>query len=93
MSSSFLAVEDRLTQLQYKVSLPETKGERPGSSVFYKEGTELYHSYSTYARGLDSILVTNRLLDLTPLGRQDAGKGGWKLHDEYSEDEKKGGSE
>ncbi|CZR54404.1 uncharacterized protein PAC_04288 [Phialocephala subalpina] len=80
------------TEYNYKESAPDVKGERPGLSIFYREGAELYHSYSTYARGLDGILVTNRLLDLTPLGRQDAGKDGWKLHDEYSEDEKKGGS-
>jgi predicted dithiol-disulfide oxidoreductase (DUF899 family) len=56
------------------------KGEHPGLSVFYKEGNDLFHTYSTYARGLDGILVTNSLLDLTTLGRQ---KVNWKRHDEY----------
>lgn len=56
------------------------KGEHPGLSVFYKEGTDLFHTYSTYARGLDGLLVSNQLLDFTPLGRQDVP---WKRHDEY----------
>jgi predicted dithiol-disulfide oxidoreductase (DUF899 family) len=42
-------------------------------------------TYSTYARGLDCLLVTNHLLDLTPLGRQ---KINWKRHDEYEAESK-----
>jgi len=67
---------------------PPVKSERPGLSVFLKEGDDLFHTYSTYARGLDAILGTNKLLDLTPLGRQDTGVN-WKLHDEYEEGGKK----
>jgi predicted dithiol-disulfide oxidoreductase (DUF899 family) len=57
------------------------KGEGPGMSVFFREGGDIFHTYSTFARGLDTLLVTNRLLDLTPLGRQDA--VALKFHDEY----------
>jgi predicted dithiol-disulfide oxidoreductase (DUF899 family) len=57
------------------------KGEHPGLSVFYKEDNNLFHTYSTYARGLDALLVSNHLLDLTPLGRQTGIP--WKRHDEY----------
>ncbi|KAF7879261.1 hypothetical protein EAF04_000458 [Stromatinia cepivora] len=64
------------------------KGEEPGLSVFWKDGDEVFHTYSTYARGLDCLLVTYRLLDMTPLGRQDDVMGDWNLHDEY-EDVKK----
>lgn len=60
-----------------------TEGEAPGLSVFLKDGDTIYHTYSTYARGLDTFLVTHRLLDVTPLGRQDAKGVDWKLHDEY----------
>jgi predicted dithiol-disulfide oxidoreductase (DUF899 family) len=60
-----------------------TKGEAPGLSVFFKEGDEIFHTYSTYARGLDTLLVTHRLLDITPLGRQEADGMDWKFHDEY----------
>ncbi|KAE8451269.1 hypothetical protein EG329_004434 [Mollisiaceae sp. DMI_Dod_QoI] len=81
------------TEYNYKENSPDLKGERPGMSIFYREGPELYHSYSSYARGLDHLLITYRLLDLTPLGRHDAGMGGWKLHDEYTEEELLGASE
>jgi predicted dithiol-disulfide oxidoreductase (DUF899 family) len=54
----------------------QTEGEQPGMSVFYKddEGV-IYHTYSTYARGLDNLLNTLTMLDVTPLGRQ-VGRGG-----------------
>jgi predicted dithiol-disulfide oxidoreductase (DUF899 family) len=42
----------------------------PGVSVFLREGDRLFHTYSAYERGLDSLLGTYRWLDLTPLGRQ-----------------------
>jgi hypothetical protein len=39
----------------------------PGVSVFYKdEGAQVFHTYSTYARGLDALLGGNHYLDLTP---------------------------
>jgi len=46
-------------------------GENPGLSVFLREGDAVFHTYSTYARGLDLLLNTYNYLDLTPLGRQD----------------------
>lgn len=61
------------------------KGEAPGLSVFLREGDGVFHTYSTYARGLDKLLTTSTLLDLTPLGRRDLphGPGGYMRHDEY----------
>ena len=62
------------------------RGEQPGFSIFLKEGEEIYHSYSSYGRGIDHLLTTYGLLDLTPLGRQDTGKKeglGFVYHDEY----------
>lgn len=47
------------------------KGDLSALSVFYRRGDEIYHSYSTYARGLEIFLTTNALLDITPLGRQE----------------------
>jgi predicted dithiol-disulfide oxidoreductase (DUF899 family) len=47
--------------------------ENPGLSVFYKnEAGEIFHTYSTYARGLDILLGTYNFLDLTPKGRDEA---------------------
>jgi predicted dithiol-disulfide oxidoreductase (DUF899 family) len=61
------------------------EGEREGLSVFLRDGDRLFHTYSTYQRGLDSLLNTFNFLDLTPLGRQeDDGIMGWvRHHDKY----------
>lgn len=47
-------------------------GEKPGLSVFLREGEHILHSYSTTGRGVDILLGTYNYLDLTPLGRQEA---------------------
>lgn len=70
-----------------------TKGEQHGLSVFVRDGERVFHSYSTYARGVDSILSTYQLLDLTPGGRMEGwdgmpdlngkGKGWLRHHDRY----------
>lgn len=62
------------------------KGEMPGLSVFLRDRDSVFHTYSTYARGLDPLLATYTLLDLTPLGRQEEGEAmqGWvRHHDRY----------
>ena len=61
------------------------EGEREGLSVFFRDGDRVFHTYSTYQRGLDPLLNTYNLLDLTPLGRQEEdGIMHWlKYHDEY----------
>jgi predicted dithiol-disulfide oxidoreductase (DUF899 family) len=62
--------------------------ERPGLSVFLREGGATYHTYSTYGRGLDLLIGAYNYLDLTPLGRQEEGmKRGmeWvRHHDRYA---------
>ena len=45
--------------------------EAPGTSVFAKESDAIYHTYSTYARGLDMLNSTYQLLDLVPKGRDE----------------------
>jgi predicted dithiol-disulfide oxidoreductase (DUF899 family) len=57
----------------------------PGVSVFYKDGAGVvFHTYSTYARGLDALLGANHYLDLTPEGRNDSGYPNWpRRRDEY----------
>lgn len=47
------------------------KGELPGLSVFLRDGEDIFHTYSTYGRGLDLFLNTYNYLDATPLGRQE----------------------
>ncbi len=61
------------------------EGEREGLSVFLRDGDRLFHTYSTYQRGLDPFLNTYNFLDLTPLGRQEEdGIMRWvRHHDRY----------
>jgi predicted dithiol-disulfide oxidoreductase (DUF899 family) len=46
--------------------------ELPGFSCFIKDGDDVFHTYSTYARGTEYIGNAYTLLDLTALGRQEA---------------------
>lgn len=61
--------------------------ELPGLSVFIKnERGEIFHTYSTYARGLEELLTAYRYIDITPNGRDEAkGEGmDWlRHHDRY----------
>ncbi|MGH3403191.1 MAG: DUF899 family protein [Streptosporangiaceae bacterium] len=45
--------------------------EVPGVSCFPREGGDIYHTYSTWARGTDILGSSYSLLDLTALGRQE----------------------
>ncbi|MEZ4860158.1 MAG: DUF899 domain-containing protein [Caldilineaceae bacterium] len=45
-------------------------GEVPGTSVFFRIGDEIYHTYSTYARGGEYLTHSSALFDITPYGRQ-----------------------
>lgn len=45
--------------------------EAPGCSVFAREGNEVFHTYSCYARGLDMLNTTYHFLDLVPKGRDE----------------------
>jgi predicted dithiol-disulfide oxidoreductase (DUF899 family) len=46
-------------------------GEYPGISVFLRDEGRVFHTYSTYARGMDGLGSTTSFLDLTALGRQE----------------------
>lgn len=69
--------------------LPSGQGhdELPGLSAFYRnEVGEVFHTYSTYARGFEEGIGTLMLLDRAPLGRnEDATMHFVKRHDEYEE--------
>jgi predicted dithiol-disulfide oxidoreductase (DUF899 family) len=47
------------------------KGEQHALSVFFRIGDEVFHTYSTYARGTESLTDAYTLLDTTPYGRQE----------------------
>ncbi len=57
--------------------------ERPGMSAFVLEDGVIYHSYSTYARGLDGLWGMYSWLDRAPRGRNETGVW-WRRHDEYN---------
>jgi predicted dithiol-disulfide oxidoreductase (DUF899 family) len=74
--------------------------ERPGLSCFLRDRDRVFHTYSTYERGLDGLGSATSLLDLTALGRQEAweepagrasvfgapvGSEAVRYHDEYEE--------
>ncbi|MGA7356524.1 MAG: thioredoxin family protein [Candidatus Cybelea sp.] len=66
--------------------------ELPGISVFYRDGHgDIFHTYSSYARGNEEILGAYMWLDLTPKGRNETGPtfsmGDWvRHHDRYDAD-------
>ena len=47
--------------------------EMPGISAFFRDGKQIYHSYSTYARGLDMLNAAYHYLDIAPKGRDEEG--------------------
>ncbi|MET8034444.1 DUF899 domain-containing protein [Streptomyces sp. NPDC005345] len=74
--------------------------ERPGVSCFLRDREHVFHTYSTYERGLDGLGSTTSLLDLTALGRREeweeprgrapalgapAGSERIRYHDEYDD--------
>ena len=73
----------------YRLTDPFT-AETPGISVFYKnEAGEIFHTYSTYARGLDMMNGAYHFLDLVPKGRDEDDLPftmEWlQLHDNYEQ--------
>lgn len=65
--------------------------EAPGLSVFYKDAAgEIFHTYSAYARGLETLIGTYHFLDTVPKGRDEDGLAfsmSWvRHHDKYGDD-------
>jgi predicted dithiol-disulfide oxidoreductase (DUF899 family) len=62
---------------------PTYRRDRPGMSAFVREDGAVYHTYSTYARGLDGLWGAYQWLDRAPRGRNEAGGPWWRRRDEY----------
>jgi predicted dithiol-disulfide oxidoreductase (DUF899 family) len=62
--------------------VPTFTRDRPGMSTFVREDGDVYHTYSTYARGLDGLWGAYQWLDRAPRGRNETGIW-WRRHDEY----------
>jgi predicted dithiol-disulfide oxidoreductase (DUF899 family) len=88
---SFTKEEMAKGKVEYNYEMMEFPSEEaPGASVFYKnEAGEIFHTYSTYARGLDVLVGAYNFLDLAPKGRDEDGLAfsmAWvRHHDKYTD--------
>jgi len=79
------------------------RGDWPGVSAFLRQGDRVFHTYSTFARGIEQQSGVGTYLDMTVLGRQEAweqppgritgrgagaGSAGLKFHDQYTTPER-----
>jgi len=83
------------SDFNYDLGVSSDRGEIFGLSVFLRDGDDVYRTYFTNRRGVDRLRADFNLLDLTPLGRQEAWEDSppgwpqtptyqwWRLHDEY----------
>jgi len=90
---SFTKEEMAQGKVDYNYTMQEfPSAEAPGLSVFAKDAAGgIFHTYSTYGRGLDLLMGTYRILDLVPKGRDEDGLGfamEWvRYHDRYGTNE------
>ena len=85
---SFTKEEEKKNKVYYNYTEGEfLSDELPGLSVFYKDQDgDIFHTYSTYARGLDSLVGAYNFLDLVPKGRDedpDSTMSWVRRHDQY----------
>ena len=88
---SFTKEEMAKGKLNYNYRMEDFPSEEaPGISAFYRnDAGEVFHTYSTYGRGVELMMGTYRFLDLVPKGRDEAGLPhtmAWvRHHDKYDE--------
>jgi len=82
---SFLPERQQGARELYNYQTEESGPEREGASAFYRDaGGAIFHTYSTYARGIDLLNVTYNFLDLTAMGRDEVVPQSWvRHHDRY----------
>ena len=86
---SFTPAERAMGHVPYNYGrLPSPLEEAPGVSVFYKnDAGDVFHTYSTYGRGVEVMMGAYRMMDLTPRGRGERDvphKMAWvRHHDRY----------
>ncbi|HEY5895029.1 MAG TPA: DUF899 domain-containing protein [Chthoniobacterales bacterium] len=90
---SFTEEEMARGKVNYNYTLQEfPSAEAPGLSVFYKDADgDVFHTYSTYGRGVEVLMGTYRILDMVPKGRDEdhlAFDMEWvRYHDRYGTNE------
>jgi predicted dithiol-disulfide oxidoreductase (DUF899 family) len=84
---SFTKEELAKGKVHYNYGMVEGYDELPGLSVFYKdENGDVFHTYSSYARGNEEVIGAFIYLDITPKGRNEKEIMDWvRRHDEYEE--------
>jgi predicted dithiol-disulfide oxidoreductase (DUF899 family) len=70
---AFTKEEMAAGQMEYNYEMQVFPSEEaPGTSVFYKDGSgEIFHTYSSYGRGLDILIGAYNFLDMAPKGRDE----------------------
>ena len=66
-------VDQGAVEYNYRNERGHPSTELPGMSVFCRDAGDVFHTYSSYARGLEAFLGTYRLLDIVPRGRDEDG--------------------
>jgi predicted dithiol-disulfide oxidoreductase (DUF899 family) len=87
---SFTPEEMSGGKVYYNYAMEDPREEGPGFSVFAKDSAgEVFHTYSTYGRGVDILIGAYNFLDLVPKGRDEDGLGftmSWvRHHDRYTQ--------
>jgi len=88
---SFTTDEMTKGKVYYNFEMNEFPSEEaPGITVFYKNRTgDIFHTYSSYARGTETVVGTYNYLDLVPKGRDEDGLAftmSWvRHHDRYGD--------
>lgn len=74
-------------EVDYNYGIVEGFDELPGLSVFTKDETgQVFHTYSSYARGNEEVIGAFIYLDITPMGRNETEIMDWvRCHDEYED--------
>jgi predicted dithiol-disulfide oxidoreductase (DUF899 family) len=86
---SFTAQEIATGKTDYNFGItPYASPDLPGTSVFAKDDEgQVFHTYSSYARGGEPLLGAFNWLDLAPKGRNETSVMSWvRLHDEYGKE-------
>lgn len=66
-----VTLDEKIRPAEYNYRPVTNTGEAHGLSVFFRLNDDVYHTYSSYARGVEGLVDAYRLLDVTPYGRQE----------------------
>jgi predicted dithiol-disulfide oxidoreductase (DUF899 family) len=65
-----VTLDPKVAPVEYNFRPSTIHGEEHGLSVFFRDDNNVFHTYSTYARGTENLTNSYTLLDATPYGRQ-----------------------